>query len=56
MKRFLLEKILLPVIRLYKPESWDDFFEFLVTIEGLEDLMTTSDNELQSDRSYLPDE
>ena len=36
-----------------KPESWDDFFELMETIEVPEDFMADRDNEVPSDRNLF---
>jgi antitoxin VapB len=36
-----------------KPESWDDFFELMKTIEVPEDFMAERDNELPPDRNLF---
>jgi antitoxin VapB len=36
-----------------KPESWDDFFELMETIEVPEDFMADRDNEVPPDRNLF---
>lgn len=36
-----------------KPESWDDFFELMETIDVPHDFMTDRDNELPPDRDIF---
>ena len=36
-----------------KPESWDDFFKLMETIEVPKDFMTDRDNELPPDRDLF---